>query len=63
MCSEELTGRVCATTSKRSSGLENFFDETEIVKCGRDIEEFRVEVKLSLTALLSREQVDAARVA
>jgi hypothetical protein len=39
-----------------------FLDETEIVKCGRDVEEFRVEAKLSFTALLGREQVDADRV-
>ena len=32
------------------------------MKCGRDVEEFRVEAKLSFTALLSREQVDADRV-
>ena len=32
-----------------------FLNETEIVKCGRDVEKFRIEAKLSLTALLSRE--------
>ena len=63
MCSEELTGRVCAIDLEAFIWAREFLDETKIVKCGRDIEEFRVEVKLSLTALLSREQVDAARVA
>jgi hypothetical protein len=32
------------------------------VKCGRDVEKFRIEAKLSLMAQLSREQVDAHRV-
>jgi hypothetical protein len=62
MCSEELTGRVCAIDLEAFIWAREFLDETEIVKCGRDIEEFRIEVKLSLTALLSREQVDAHRV-
>jgi hypothetical protein len=35
------------------------FDETEVVKCGRDIEEFRVEAEFLLAALLSPEEVDA----
>jgi len=29
------------------------------VKCGGDVEEFSVKAKLLLTAMLSREQVDA----
>jgi hypothetical protein len=29
------------------------------VKCGGDVEEFRVEAELLLTALLNREQIDA----
>ena len=62
MCGEELTGSVCAIDLEAFVWAREFLDETEIVKCGRDVEEFRVEAKLSLTALLSREQVDADRV-
>jgi hypothetical protein len=59
MRNKELTGGV------RTIGLEaliwtrEFPNETEIVKCSRDVEKFKVEAKFLLTALLSREQVDA----
>jgi hypothetical protein len=32
------------------------------VKCSRDIQELRIEAEISLTALFSREEVDAHRV-
>ncbi len=59
MGSEELTGRVCAIDFEAFLWAREFLDETEVVKRGRDIEKFRIEAKLSLTTLLSREQVDA----
>jgi hypothetical protein len=62
MCSEELTGRVCAIDFEAFVWAREFLKETEIVKCGRDVQKFRIEAKLSLTALLGREQVDAHRV-
>ena len=57
MCSQELTGRVCAIDFEAFVWAREFLNETEIVKCGRDVEKFRIEAKLSLTAQLSREQV------
>ena len=59
MCSEELTGCVCAIDFETFVWAREFLDETEIVKGRRDVEKFRIEVKLSLTALLSCEQVNA----
>ena len=47
MCIEELTGRVCAIDLEAFVWAREFLDETEVVKCGRDVEEFRVETKLS----------------
>jgi hypothetical protein len=61
MCRQELMGRVCAIDFEAFVWAREFLNETEIVKCGRDVEKFRIEVKLSFTALLSREQVDAYR--
>jgi hypothetical protein len=62
MCSEELAGRVCAIDFEAFVWAREFLNETEIVKCGREVEKFRIEAKLSLMAQLSREQVDAHRV-
>ena len=62
MCREELTGRVCAIHLEAFVWAREFLDETEVVKRGGDVEEFGVEVKLSLTAVLGREQVNADRV-
>jgi hypothetical protein len=62
MCSEELTGGVCAIDFEAFVWTREFLNETEIVKCGRDVEKFRIEAKLSLTALLRREEVDTHRV-
>ena len=62
MCSEELTGRVCAIDLEAFVWAREFLDETEVVKCRRNLSEFGVEVKLPVTALLGREQVDAHRV-
>jgi hypothetical protein len=59
MCAEELTDGVCAIDLEAFVFARELLDETEIVKCGGDVEEFRVEAELLLTALLSREQVDA----
>jgi hypothetical protein len=59
MCGQELTGGVCSIDLKAFVLARELLDETEIVKCGGDIEEFRIEAELLLTALLSREQVDA----
>src|SRR4030095_7873754 len=54
MCGEELTDRVCAIDLEAFGCARALLDETEIVKCGRDVEKFRVEAKLLLTAVLSR---------
>jgi len=62
MCREKLTDRVCAIDFESFVSAREFLKETKIVKCGRNVEKFRIEAKLSLTALLSREQVDAHRV-
>jgi hypothetical protein len=62
MCGEELTSGVGAIDLEAFVLAREFLDETEIVKCGSYLEEFRVEVEFLLTALLSREQVDADRV-
>jgi hypothetical protein len=62
MCCEELTGRVRAIDLEAFVWAREFLNETEIVKCRRDVEEFRIEAKLSLTALSGREEVDAYRV-
>ena len=59
MGSEELTGRVCAIDFETFVRTREFLKEAEIVKSRPDVEEFRIEAKLSLTTLLSREQVDA----
>jgi hypothetical protein len=61
MCGEELTGGVCAIDLEAFVWARELLEETEIVKCGGDVEKFRVEAKLLLTALLSRKQVDAQR--
>jgi hypothetical protein len=60
MCGEELAGGVCAIDLEAFALARELLDETEIVKCGGDVEEFRVKAELLLTALLSREQVDSA---
>src|SRR5215475_15764742 len=59
MCGEELTSRVGAIDLEAFVLAREFLDEAEIVKCGGYVEEFRVEAEFLLTALLSREQVDA----
>ena len=59
MCGEELTGGVGAIDLEAFVGAREFLDETEIVKCGGYVEEFRVEAEFLLPALLSGEQVDA----
>jgi hypothetical protein len=59
MCGEELTSGVGAIDLEAFVLAREFLDETEIVKCGGYVEEFRVEAEFLLTALLSREQVDA----
>jgi hypothetical protein len=53
MCGEELTGGVCAIDLEAFVCARELLEETEIVKCGGDVEKFRVEAKLLLTALLS----------
>jgi hypothetical protein len=62
MCGEELTDSVRAIDLKSSVSARELLNEAEIVECSGDVEEFRVEAKLLLTALLSREQIDADRV-
>jgi hypothetical protein len=57
MRSEKLMGRVCAIDLESFVWVREFLDETEVVECGRDIEKFRVETKLLLTALLRGEQL------
>jgi len=59
MCGEELTSGVGAIDLEAFVLARESLDETEIVKCGGYVEEFRVEAEFLLTALLSREQVDA----
>ena len=54
MCGEELTGGIGAIDLEAFVWARELLDETEIVKCGGDVEKFRVEAKLLLTALLSR---------
>ena len=51
MCGEELTGGVCAIDLEAFVLARELLDETEIVKCGGDVEEFRVKAELLLTAL------------
>ena len=59
---EELPGGICAIDLEAFVLARELLDQTEIVKCGGHVEEFRVEAQFSLTTLLSREQVDADRV-
>jgi hypothetical protein len=54
-----LTGGICAIDLEAFVLARELLDETEVVKCGGDVEEFRVEAEILLTALLSREEVDA----
>jgi hypothetical protein len=58
----KLTGGVRAIDLEAFVFARELLDETEIMKCGGDVEEFRVEAELLLMALLSCEQVDADRV-
>jgi hypothetical protein len=62
MCGEELTGHVCAIDLESLVRAREFLDQTEVVKCGCNIEEVWVEAKLSLTTRLSCEEVDPHRV-
>jgi hypothetical protein len=62
MCGEELTGCVCAIDLEAFVWARELLGETEVVKCGGDVEEFRVEAEFLLTALLSPEEVDAGGV-
>ena len=59
MCGKELTGGICAIDLEAFVFARELLDETEIVKCRGDVEEFSIEAELLLTALLSREQIDA----
>jgi hypothetical protein len=54
MCGEELTDGVCAIDLEAFVWAGEVLEETEIVKCGGDVEKFSVEAKLLLTAVLSR---------
>ena len=62
MCSEELTGRVCAIDLEAFVWAREFLKKTKIMKCSRDVEKFWIKAKLSLTALLRCEEVDTNRV-
>jgi hypothetical protein len=46
MWGKELTGSVCAIDIEAFIWNREFLDETEVVKCGRNIEKFRIETKL-----------------
>jgi hypothetical protein len=59
---EELTGSVCPIDFEAFVFTRELIDETEVVKSGSDVEEFRIESELLLPTLLSREQVDAGGV-
>jgi hypothetical protein len=59
MCGEEPTCGICAIDLEAFVLARELLAETEVVKCGGDVEEFRVEPAFLLTSLLSREQVDA----
>src|SRR5262245_47617476 len=59
VCGKELTGGICAIDLEAFVLARELPDETEIMKCRGDVEEFGVEVELLLTALLRREQVNA----
>ena len=59
MCGKELTGGICAIDLEAFVLARELLDETEIVKCRGDVEEFGVEAELLLTTLLSSEQIDA----
>src|SRR5262245_35736783 len=59
MCREELTSGVGAIDLEPFVLAREFLDETEIVKCGGYVEEFKLEAEFLLSALLSREQVNA----
>ncbi len=59
MCGKELTGGICAVDLEAFGLARELLGETEIVKCRGDVEEFGVEAEPLLTALLSREQIDA----
>jgi hypothetical protein len=59
MCGEELTDGVCAIDLETFVWAREPLDQTEIVKCGGDVEEFSVEAEILLMSLFSREQVDA----
>jgi hypothetical protein len=59
MGDEKLPGGVGAIDFEAFVGTRELLEETEIVKGGGDIEEFRVEAALLLPALLGRKQVDA----
>jgi hypothetical protein len=59
MCGQELAGGIGAIDLEAFVLARELLDETEIVKRRGDVEELGVEAELLLTALLSREQVDA----
>jgi hypothetical protein len=50
MCSKELTGGVCAIDLEALVWTREFPDETEIVKCSRDVEKFKIAAKFLLAA-------------
>src|SRR5689334_8834798 len=59
MCGEELTNGIGAIDLEPFVLARELLEETEIVKCGGYVEEFRVEAEFLLASLLGREQVDA----
>src|SRR5262245_26152016 len=59
MCRQELTSGVGTINFEALVGARELLSKAEIVKCSGDVEQFRVEAELLLTALFSREQVDA----
>ena len=49
MCGEELTGGICTIDLEAFVLTRELLDETAVVKCGGDTEEFRVEAEFLLT--------------
>src|SRR5262245_5990390 len=59
MCGQKLTGGICAIDLEAFVLARELLGETKIVKCRGDVQELGVEAEILLTALLSREQIDA----
>jgi len=49
-CGEELTGGICPIDLEAFVLAREILEETEVVKCGGDVEEFRVEAEPLLTS-------------